>query len=53
VKSALVCVAGALVGAAVGLVATPRRPGTRTWQRYVALGFGAAGLALGVVAGYH
>ena len=52
VNSVLVCVAGAVVGAGVGFIAAPRA-GARRWQRYVALAAGAAGVALGIVAGYH
>jgi hypothetical protein len=51
-QSALVCALGAIAGAAAGLVVTPPT-GKRRWQRFVALGVGAAGVALGVIAGYH
>ncbi|HVT75770.1 MAG TPA: hypothetical protein VHD87_01985 [Acidimicrobiales bacterium] len=51
-KSVGTWVLGALVGTAVGLVAAPGE-GRRRWQRYVALVLGAAGLAVGIAAGYH
>jgi hypothetical protein len=51
-KSVLVCVAGAVLGAAVGWVLAPPA-GRRPWQRYVALVLGGVGVALGVLAGYH
>jgi hypothetical protein len=50
-KSVLVCVLGALIGAAVGWFVTPAS-GRRRWQRFVALGIAVAGVALGIAAGY-
>ena len=51
-KSVVVCLLGAGVGAVVGWFAAPR-PNQRRWQSMVALGIGAAGVAFGLVAGYH
>jgi hypothetical protein len=51
-KAAAVFVLGVAAGGAVGWVVAPS-PGTRRWQRYVALALSAAGVALGIVAGYH
>ncbi len=52
IRSIAVAVAGLAGGAAAGWFLTPA-DGRRRWQRFIALAAAAAGVALGVVAGYH
>jgi hypothetical protein len=51
-ESVAVWILGLAAGAAVGFVVVPRRD-RRPWQAFVAVAVGAAGVALGVIAGYH
>ncbi len=51
-ESVAVWVPGLAAGAAVGFVMVPP-DGARRWQAFVALAVGAAGVAFGVIAGYH
>jgi hypothetical protein len=52
IESVGVWIVGVAAGGALGFVVVPP-DGARRWQAFVALGVGAIGVALGVIAGYH